>query len=163
MSRADNPFDTYLLRVFAMLMAERSVSRAASRLNQSQPAVSAALKRLRDIFGDPLLIKDKQAVKTKAQSDEESAQELSPLERMAADFEDALDQVLQLMALWMRLPDAGHVSVRGNFDADYMRVLCPDMAREAAACEMMSAEVVGRVLRRSGLICTSNTSGLLQA
>ncbi len=60
MSRAENPFDTYLLRVFAMLMTERSVSRAASRLNQSQPAVSAALKRLRDIFGDPLLIKDKQ-------------------------------------------------------------------------------------------------------
>ena len=60
MSRADNPFDTYLLRVFATLMTERSVSRAASRLNQSQPAVSAALKRLRDIFGDPLLIKDKQ-------------------------------------------------------------------------------------------------------
>ena len=43
-----------------MLMAERSVSRAAARLDQSQPAVSAALKRLRDILGDPLLVKDKQ-------------------------------------------------------------------------------------------------------
>ena len=43
-----------------MLMVERSVSRAAARLDQSQPAVSAALKRLRDILGDPLLVKDKQ-------------------------------------------------------------------------------------------------------
>lgn len=60
MSRATDPFDTYLLRVFSMLMAERSVSRAAARLDQSQPAVSAALKRLRDILGDPLLVKDKQ-------------------------------------------------------------------------------------------------------
>ncbi len=60
MTRAHDPFDTYLLRVFSMLMAERSVSRAAAKLNQSQPAVSAALKRLRDILGDPLLIKDKQ-------------------------------------------------------------------------------------------------------
>ena len=60
MSRASDPFDTYLLRVFSMLMAERSVSRAAARLDQSQPAVSAALKRLRDILGDPLLVKDKQ-------------------------------------------------------------------------------------------------------
>lgn len=60
MTRPHDPFDTYLLRVFSMLLAERSVSRAAARLNQSQPAVSAALKRLRDIFGDPLLIKDKQ-------------------------------------------------------------------------------------------------------
>ena len=60
MSRPSDPFDTYLLRVFSTLMAERSVSRAAARLNQSQPAVSAALKKLRDILGDPLLIKDKQ-------------------------------------------------------------------------------------------------------
>lgn len=60
MTRANDPFDTYLLRVFSTLMAERSVSRAAARLEQSQPAVSAALKRLRDILGDPLLVKDKQ-------------------------------------------------------------------------------------------------------
>lgn len=60
MTRASDPFDTYLLRVFSTLMAERSVSRAAARLNQSQPAVSAALKKLRDVLGDPLLVKDKQ-------------------------------------------------------------------------------------------------------
>ena len=60
MSRPDDPFDTYLLRVFSILMRERSVSRTATRLNQSQPAISTALKRLREIFGDPLLVKDKQ-------------------------------------------------------------------------------------------------------
>ena len=60
MTRTTDPFDTYLLRVFSMLMAERSVSRAAARLGQSQPAVSAALKRLRDILGDPLFVRDKQ-------------------------------------------------------------------------------------------------------
>ncbi len=60
MTRPSDPFDTYLLRVFSTLMTERSVSRAAARLNQSQPAVSAALKKLRDILGDPLLVKDKQ-------------------------------------------------------------------------------------------------------
>lgn len=60
MSRQHDPFDTYLLRVFSSLMNERSVSRAAARLNQSQPAISAALKKLRDILGDPLFIKDKQ-------------------------------------------------------------------------------------------------------
>jgi len=60
MSRSDDPFDTYLLRVFSILMSERSVSRTAARMNQSQPAISGALRRLREIFGDPLLIKDKQ-------------------------------------------------------------------------------------------------------
>lgn len=60
MSRSNDPFDTHLLRVFTILMNERSVSRSATRLNQSQPAISSALKRLREIFDDPLLIKDKQ-------------------------------------------------------------------------------------------------------
>ena len=50
--RSDDPLDTYLLRVFVLLITERSVSRTALRLNQSQPAVSAALKRLREILGD---------------------------------------------------------------------------------------------------------------
>lgn len=57
--RSDDPLDTYLLRVFVLLISERSVSRTALRMNQSQPAVSAALKRLRDILGDPLLVREK--------------------------------------------------------------------------------------------------------
>ncbi|MBS1211347.1 MAG: LysR family transcriptional regulator, partial [Proteobacteria bacterium] len=36
-----------------------SVSRAARRLNQSQPAISTALRRLRDLTGDPLLVRSK--------------------------------------------------------------------------------------------------------
>src|SRR6478609_7038329 len=59
MNRADDPFDTYLLRVLCTLIAERSVSRTAIRMNQSQPAISSALKRLRAIFNDPLLTREK--------------------------------------------------------------------------------------------------------
>lgn len=51
--------DGYLLRVLCVLVDERSVSRAARQLAQTQPAVSGALKRLREIFGDPLLVRDK--------------------------------------------------------------------------------------------------------
>ena len=50
-------FDMRLLRCFEALMAERSVSRAAQRLNLSQPAMSHALGRLRRLFDDPLLLK----------------------------------------------------------------------------------------------------------
>ena len=59
MSRAGDPFDTYLLRVLCTLLSERSVSRTAIKLNQSQPAISVALKRLRTIFHDPLLVREK--------------------------------------------------------------------------------------------------------
>ena len=58
MNRTDDPFDTYLSRVLCTLIGERSVSRTAIRMNQSQPAISSALKRLRAIFNDPLLTRE---------------------------------------------------------------------------------------------------------
>jgi DNA-binding transcriptional LysR family regulator len=57
--RGNETLDTYLLKVFCILMAERSVSRTALKLNQSQPAISVALKNLRQIFQDPLLVREK--------------------------------------------------------------------------------------------------------
>ncbi len=50
-------FDLNLLVVFDVLMTERSVTRAAERLGRTQSAVSHSLSRLREQFGDPLLIK----------------------------------------------------------------------------------------------------------
>jgi LysR family transcriptional regulator, mexEF-oprN operon transcriptional activator len=50
-------FDLNLLVVFDVLMTERSVTRAAERLGRTQSAVSHALSRLREQFGDPLLLK----------------------------------------------------------------------------------------------------------
>lgn len=46
--------DLNLLVVFQALMQEGSVTRTAVKLNLSQSAVSAALARLRSLFGDPL-------------------------------------------------------------------------------------------------------------
>jgi DNA-binding transcriptional LysR family regulator len=50
-------FDLNLLVVFDVLMTERSVTRAAERLGRTQSAVSHSLSRLREQFGDPLLVK----------------------------------------------------------------------------------------------------------
>lgn len=49
--------DLNLLVALDALLAERSVSRAAARLHLSQPAASALLARLRQLFGDPLLLR----------------------------------------------------------------------------------------------------------
>ncbi len=50
-------FDLNLLRVLDALLRERNVSRAAERLSLSQPAVSNALNRLRELLDDPLLVR----------------------------------------------------------------------------------------------------------
>jgi len=48
--------DLNLLVTLETLLVEQNVSKAAARLHLSQPAVSAQLNRLRDVFDDPLLI-----------------------------------------------------------------------------------------------------------
>ncbi|AQZ98489.1 LysR family transcriptional regulator [Comamonas kerstersii] len=58
--RETTPFekiDLHLIRVLHTVIAERSVSRAAVRLGMHQPAVSTALKRLRELSGDPILVR----------------------------------------------------------------------------------------------------------
>lgn len=49
--------DLNLLAAFDALMIERNVTRAAARVGVSQPAMSAALGRLRTLFADPLFLR----------------------------------------------------------------------------------------------------------
>lgn len=48
--------DLNLLVSLDVLLAECNVTKAAARLHISQPALSAQLARMRDLFGDPLLV-----------------------------------------------------------------------------------------------------------
>ena len=48
--------DLNLFVAFEALMETRSTARAGEKIGLSQPATSAALARLRDYFGDPLLV-----------------------------------------------------------------------------------------------------------
>lgn len=58
--------DLNLLRVFDVVMAEGSITRAAQRLAMTQPAVSNALKRLRDSLGEDLLTRAPRGVQPTA-------------------------------------------------------------------------------------------------
>jgi DNA-binding transcriptional LysR family regulator len=58
--------DLNLLRVFDEVMAERSLTRAARNLSLTQPAVSNALRRLRDSLGDELVRRSGQGVEPTA-------------------------------------------------------------------------------------------------
>ena len=50
-------FDLNLLIALDTLLREKNITRAAEKVFVSQPAMSAALHRLRDYFGDPLLVR----------------------------------------------------------------------------------------------------------
>ncbi len=54
--------DLRLLECLDALITERNVTRAASRVHLSQPAMSSALKRLREVFRDPLLTRTRRGM-----------------------------------------------------------------------------------------------------
>lgn len=61
--------DLNLLRVFDAVYRERSLSRAADRLGLSQPGISQALTRLKQITGDPLFVRQSHGVAPTVYSD----------------------------------------------------------------------------------------------
>ena len=54
--------DLNLLRVFDEVMAERSLTKAAHKLSITQPAVSNAMRRLREVVGDEMMVRSGQGV-----------------------------------------------------------------------------------------------------
>ncbi len=69
-------FDLNLLIYLDVLLRERSVTKAAQQLGITQPAMSNGLKRLREVFGDPILVRTSDGM-----SATERAQQLQPLVR----------------------------------------------------------------------------------
>ena len=49
--------DIHLIRILYLLLSEKNVSRVALKLNQPQPSISASLRKLRELTGDPLLVR----------------------------------------------------------------------------------------------------------
>ena len=78
--------DLNLLVFLDVLLRTRNVTRAADELGLSQPAMSNGLKRLRDLFDDPLLIRTSEGM-----TPTERATELQPIVR------DALSAVERAM------------------------------------------------------------------
>ena len=102
---ANGRFDLNLLRNLDALLRERNVTSAANLLGLSQPAMSNSLRRLRDLFDDPLLIRTSEGM-----TPTERALALQPLiQEILASVEQAVqpqtrfdasrsDRVFRIMA-----------------------------------------------------------------
>lgn len=121
-------------------------------------AVEAGRKALQDLIeemrmaGAKLLQRDKQQTKTATQAEEEAAQELSPLARMAGQFKDALEQLLQFMADYRGLSSGGSVEVRGNFDIDWAPEISVPQLLQMANAGRLSDETLFAEMQRRGII-----------
>lgn len=104
------------------------------------------------VAGAKLLQKDKQAVKTATQAEEEAAQEMSPLQTMASGLEDALDQILQHFAELSDLPEGGHVQVQGNFDVDFAPETTLPLLLNMASQGRLSDETLFSEMQRRNVV-----------
>jgi DNA-binding transcriptional LysR family regulator len=76
--------DLNLLKAFDALTTERAVTRAGDRIGLSQPAMSHALSRLRDLFADDLFVRTPTGMEPTAR-----AREIAPLVAAAIEHIEA--------------------------------------------------------------------------
>ncbi len=97
--------DLNMLIVFETLMHERSVTRAAEKLFLGQPAISAALGRLRNLFNDPLFVRSGRSMEPTARAREIFAlltpalDSISSAVSRATDFNPATSQAVFRLGL----------------------------------------------------------------
>ncbi|NTS75985.1 LysR family transcriptional regulator [Catenovulum sp. SM1970] len=86
--------DLNLLIYLDVLLREQNVTRAASQLNITQPAMSNGLKRLRNLLNDPILVRTSDGM-----SPTEKARKLQPVVRkVLLELEQALQPSEQFVA-----------------------------------------------------------------
>ncbi|MEO5331608.1 MAG: LysR family transcriptional regulator [Magnetococcus sp. YQC-5] len=81
-------FDLNLLVAFDVLLTERGVTRAGRRLGITQAAMSNTLRRLRDIFADPLFVK----IGLRMEPTARALELAGPVERALKEVRQALNQ-----------------------------------------------------------------------
>jgi DNA-binding transcriptional LysR family regulator len=133
--------DLNLLRVFDVLLEERSATRAGTRLGLSQSAVSHALSRLRYALNDDLFVRDPRGLKPTARSLEIGPQVHAALSQLQAAFAPpSFDPATT---------DRRFTLVAGAYAC---AVLAPElvdrMAREAPKAELVIAEAASDILEQ---------------
>ena len=140
--------DLNLLTVLEALLAERHVSRAALRLNKSQPAVSHALARLRLLLDDPLLTRQGGSLRPTARALEIQPHLSEALDRMRhllapAGFDPSSEQRTFRLAM----SDYGTAVLLSKLvpllrvEAPRCNLLVTQASREAMAAQILDGEI----------------------
>lgn len=135
--------DLNLLKVFEALHEESSASRAALRLGVTQSAVSAALRRLRELYGDQLFVRTGRGLAPTLR-----ANQLKPV------VSDALNKCRQSLA--MVDPSANHFEGRSvtlglsdDFEIAYGRRLIDEIARSAPKLRLIFRQTHSQIVAQA--------------
>lgn len=135
--------DLNLLKVFEALHEESSASRAALRLGVTQSAVSAALRRLREVYGDQLFVRTGRGLAPTLK-----ANQLKPV------ISDALNKCRQSLAM---VDPAAHqydgrsvtVGLSDDFEIAYGRRLIEEIAHRAPKLRLIFRQTHSQIVARA--------------
>lgn len=127
-------FDLNLLVAFEALNAERSVTKAAQRLGLRQPAMSASLARLRNLFGDELFVRSAGKMRPTAKA-----------EQIAAPIHAALNAAREALGEMDRFATAvpGQTITIASTDYTSLVLLPPMLAAVQRAAPNLDLRVIG--------------------
>jgi DNA-binding transcriptional LysR family regulator len=132
--------DLNLFKVFEALAEEGGASRAAIRLNMTQSAVSAALRRLREVFSDALFVRTGRGLAPTSR-----AKELKPI------VSEALDRCRQSLAIASPEATSFHgrsisVGMSDDFEIALGRQLIETVARTAPGVRLIFRQTHSQIV-----------------
>ncbi|HAS8627526.1 TPA: LysR family transcriptional regulator, partial [Vibrio vulnificus] len=124
--------DLNLLTILEKLLIHKHISQAAQALNMSQPAVSRALMRLREQFGDPLLVKVNREYRLTAKG-----------EYLRRELESSLNTIRQMLVddAFDPLQHAGVFTI-GALDFEMMMIVPKLLARFQQRAPKLKLQIV---------------------
>ena len=133
--------DLNLLVVFHRLLQTRQVSRAAQELQLSQPAVSNALRRLRQLLGDELFVRTPTGMRPTPYAEQLAAPVAQALEALhaALNVRASFDPSTSTRRFTLALTDVGEIY--------FLPVLMDALAREAPGVKLLCVPVGTPTLR----------------
>lgn len=135
--------DAKLLRLFDVLYATGSVTRAAEQLGQSQPTVSIWLGKLRQVLDDPLFVRTSDGMAPTPRATELIAparQALQALRQLAVGRGE-FDPALVERRFRICMTDASHITLLPHILA-HVRALAPGVTLEAATIDGHTARAL---------------------
>lgn len=135
--------DLNLLLVFHQLMLDQRVSRAADSLGLSQPAVSNALRRLRNLLGDELFLRTPHGMAPTPYAQSLAAPVAQALEglQQALNVRASFDPTSSDRNYTLAMTDVGEIY--------FLPVLMHALAREAPGVTLRCAPVADTALREN--------------
>lgn len=128
----------------------RYVEHTGAAISAGQQSLQALEEQMK-AAGAKLLTTTKLAM-TDSQARDVQTNEVSLLRRYANQFENAMNNMLDLFALWLGLDDGGELEISGNIDADFNPNASFDAVLKMQGAGVLSDETVFNEAKRRGLV-----------